>query len=94
MPMPKSTVNFRPGSPLAALMPSVCWNSSTRKPSKPGILQRKAILRLIHAEAARPAGTRGEEDVIVDDLLARQALLLQPLQIRTRLPTVKYVGLH
>ena len=29
------TENFRPGSPLAALMPSVCWNNKTRKPSKP-----------------------------------------------------------
>src|SRR6202008_179744 len=34
------------------------------------IFQRKAIFRLVHAEAARPAGPRGEEDVIVENLLA------------------------
>ena len=46
-----------------------------------GILQRKAILRLIHAEAARAAGAGGEEDVVVEDLLAGHAFLLQQLQI-------------
>ena len=77
MPMPKSTENFRPGSPLAALMPSVCWKSRTRKPSKPAVLQSEAVLSFVHAEAARSAGAGGEEDVVVDDLLLGQALLLQ-----------------
>ena len=35
-----------------------------------GVLQREPILRLIHAKAARSAGARSEEDVVVDDLLS------------------------
>src|SRR5579862_7568408 len=80
MPQPKSTVNFRPASPEAAFTPSFCWNSSTRK-SKPRVLQRQAILRLIHTEAARPARPGSEEDVIVADLLLRHALRLEELQV-------------
>ncbi len=46
-----------------------------------GVLQREAILGFIHAEAAGAAGTGGEEYVIVDDLFAAQAFLLQFLQM-------------
>ncbi len=45
------------------------------------ILQREAILGLVHAEAARAAGACCEEDVIVDDLLLRQSLLFEALQV-------------
>ena len=41
MPMPKSTVNFSPASPEAAFTPSFCWNSSTRKPSKPAFCKAR-----------------------------------------------------
>jgi hypothetical protein len=41
MPKPKSTVNFNPGSPEAALIPSLSLNSNTRKPSKPAFFSAK-----------------------------------------------------
>src|ERR1700689_4029601 len=41
IPNPKSTVNFSPGSPEAALIPSLSLNSSTRKPSKPAFFNAK-----------------------------------------------------
>jgi hypothetical protein len=37
---------------------------------EPGILQREAVLSLIHAKAARAARAGREENVIVEDLLA------------------------
>ncbi len=46
-----------------------------------GILQREAVFGLVHAEAAGSAGAGGEEDVVVDDLLAGLSLLLQILQV-------------
>ena len=36
---------------------------------EPGVAQRQAVFRLVHAEAAGTAGAGGEEDVPVDDLL-------------------------
>src|SRR5581483_6068710 len=51
------------------------------KVPKPRVLQSQAILRLIHAEAARPARPGSEEDVIVTDLLLRHALRLEELQV-------------
>ena len=46
------------------------------------VLQRQAIFRLVHAEAARSAGAGGKEDVIVDDLLLGEAARrLQRLQV-------------
>ena len=48
---------------------------------KAGVLQREAVFRLVHAKAARAAGAGGEEDVIIDDLLARLSLLFQLLQV-------------
>ena len=41
MPKPKSIENFSPGSPEAALMPSLSLNSSTRNPSKPAFFNAK-----------------------------------------------------
>ena len=43
---------------------------------KSRILERETVLCFIHAEAARAAGASREEDVVVNDLLARQPLLL------------------
>src|SRR5437867_13056799 len=81
MPKPKSMVNLSPGSPEAALMPSLSLNSSTRKPSNPAFCSRKPILGFVHAEAAWSARSRGEEDVVVQNLLARNTFLLQKLEI-------------
>ena len=46
-----------------------------------GILKRKAILGFIHAEAARPARTRRKEDIVIQNLPAREAFFLQELEI-------------
>ena len=46
-----------------------------------GILQRVSVFRLIHAEAAWSAGAGGKEDIVIDNVLAGDALLLQSLQI-------------
>ena len=45
------------------------------------IFQREAILGFVHAEAARPAGARGKEDVVIENVLARHARLLERLEI-------------
>src|SRR5271156_3176888 len=45
------------------------------------IVQRKTILRFVHAEAARPAGTGSEENVVVDDLFPRLPLLFEFLKV-------------
>ena len=46
---------------------------------KAGILQSKPVFSFIHAKAAWAAGAGSEEDIVVDDLLARLSLLLQTL---------------
>ena len=46
-----------------------------------GVLQREAVLGLVHAEAARTAGAGREEDVVVENLLAREPFLLEELEI-------------
>ena len=79
--MPKSTVNFRPGSPDAALMPSLSLEEQHAEAVEAGILQREAIFGFVHAEAARAARSGGEEDVVVEDVLARHALLFERLQV-------------
>ncbi len=45
------------------------------------ILQREAILGLIHPEAARAAGTGSEENIVIQNVLARNAFLFQKLEI-------------
>lgn len=51
------------------------------EPVEARILQGEAIFSLIHAEPAGAAGARSEEYIVVDDLLARQPLLFEALQI-------------
>ncbi len=48
---------------------------------KSGILQGKPVFGLIHTEAAWAARTSGEEDEVVQNLLPRQALFLEELEI-------------
>ena len=45
------------------------------------VLQRKAVLGLVHAEAARPAGASGEKNKVVQNLAARETFFLQKLEI-------------
>src|SRR5580704_15353312 len=46
-----------------------------------GVLQREAIFGFIHAEAAGAAGASGEENIVVENLLARNAFLFQKLEV-------------
>ncbi len=95
MPMPKSTVNFSPGSPEAALIPSCLLEEQDAETVEAGVLQGEAVLGLVHAEAAGAAGAGGEEHVVVHDVAARDMpCFSRPCRYCTRLPTVKYVGLH
>src|SRR5439155_10221393 len=48
---------------------------------EPGVLEREPVLRLVHPEPARSAGSGSEEDIVVEDLLARNSFFLQALQI-------------
>src|SRR5580704_11118939 len=80
IPIPKSTVNLSPASPDAALMPSSCWNRSTRNPPKPAF-SSEAIFSFVHAETAGAARSGGEEHVVVDNVLTRYPLLFEPLQV-------------
>ena len=55
-----------------------------------GVAERLAVLGDVHAEAARAARAGREEDVLLDDLLRRHAVLVaQVMRYFTRLPTVK-----
>src|SRR5438552_8983841 len=56
---------------------------------KSSILQRKPILGFVHAEAAWSARSRSEEDVVVQNLLARDTFLLQKLEILHQVPDGK-----
>ena len=79
MPMPKSTVNFSPGFARRRLDAVVLLEQQDAESVEAGVLQREAILGFVHAEAARPAGASGEEDVVIDDFLARNPLASQAL---------------
>ena len=70
-----------PASPVCAFTPSSCWNVRTRKPSNPALRSARLELGLVHAEAARPAAARREEDVAVHDVLARHAGGLEFLEV-------------
>src|SRR5207302_7987046 len=45
------------------------------------ILQGKAVLGLIHAEAARAARTRREEHIVADNVLPRHSIGFEPLEV-------------
>src|SRR5205814_10240929 len=52
---------------------------------KSSILQRKPILGFVHAEAACSAPSRGEEDVVVQNLLPRYTVILHTFEILHRI---------
>ncbi|MFZ0298755.1 MAG: hypothetical protein WAM13_10450 [Candidatus Sulfotelmatobacter sp.] len=72
---------FQTGLAGGSLNPVAIFEEQDTKTVEAGVLQREAIFRLVHAEAARTAGTRGEEYEVVQDLFARQAFLLQKLKV-------------
>src|SRR5262249_38442272 len=49
--------------------------------TEPGLPRREAIRGPVQAEGAGAAGSRREEDVVVENLLARNAFLLEELEI-------------
>ncbi|MBI4263801.1 MAG: hypothetical protein HY657_05470 [Acidobacteria bacterium] len=56
------------------------------EPVEARVLHAEAVLRLVHAEAARAARSRGEEHVVVDDLLAGEAGRFQMLEVLDQMP--------
>ena len=57
------------------------FEQQNSKAVKTRVLQRETIFGLIHPEAARAARTRGEENVVIQNVLAGETLLLQKLEI-------------
>ena len=51
-----------------------------------GVLHGEPVLRLVHPEAARPARSRREEHVAIDDVLPRHALRLECVQKLDEVP--------
>ena len=51
------------------------------KAVKTRVLQGKTVLGFVHAEAAGPTGSGGEEDEVIENLLASQAFFLEELQV-------------
>src|SRR6266571_5707423 len=72
---PQSRFGFRLTQPARLL------EQHDAKFVEPRIAQRQSVFGFIHPEPARPARACGEEDVVVNDLLPRQASLLQRLQV-------------
>src|SRR5262249_34133288 len=59
------------------------------KPVETGVLQRKAVFRFIHPEAARSAGAGREEHGPHDDLFPRHLLLFESLEILNQISDSK-----
>ena len=51
------------------------------EPVEAGVLDGEPVLRFVHPEAARSTRAGGEEHVIVDNVLARQPLGFERLQV-------------
>src|SRR5207245_3856083 len=48
---------------------------------KAGIFQRETVLGLVHAKAARSTRSGGKEHIVVQNLLPREALFFEELEI-------------
>src|SRR5262245_42358069 len=79
-------VHLKPGFGLRLVQAARLLEEHDAESVEARIAQRQPVLRLVHPEAARPAGARREEDMVVNDLLARLALLLQSLQELHQIP--------
>ena len=77
MPRKKSRFISRPASASALVQAAALLEQQHAEAVEAGVAQRQAVLGFVHAEAARAAGARGEEDVAVDDFLLGQPLLFQ-----------------
>ena len=80
---PEAEVNceFQAGFAGSGFNAVTVFEQKDAKTVKAGIFQREAIFRLVHAEAAWTAGTRGEENEVVQNLFARKPFLLQKLKV-------------
>jgi hypothetical protein len=61
---------LQPGLSGLGLNSVAVFEQQHAEPVETSILQREAIFRLIHAESARAAGTRCEEHVVIENVLA------------------------
>ena len=67
-------VHLEAGLEVTLLEAALLLEQQHAKAVEAGVTQGQAVLGLVHAEAARPAGAGGQEDVAVDDLLGAHAL--------------------
>ena len=77
--MPQKNAGLRSSpdsSPVACFRPPVCWKRHDAEAVEAGVAQRLPVLGDVHAEAARAARAGGEEDVLLDDVLGRHAVLV------------------
>src|ERR1700722_2658337 len=80
---PEAEVNceFQAGLAGGGLNPVAVFKQQNAKTVEAGVLQREPIFRLVHAKAAWTAGTRGEEDEVVQDIFPRHPFLFQKLKV-------------
>ena len=81
MPKPKSIGELQAGLARGGFDAVAVLEKQHAEAIEAGVLQREAILGFVHAEAARAARSRGKEDVVVENLLPRNAFFFQKLQI-------------
>ena len=80
-PEPEIHRKLQPRLPRSRLDSVAVFEQQHSKAVEPRILQRKTVFRLIHSEPARATRTRREENEVVQDLLAREPLFLEELQV-------------
>ena len=74
-------VHFQAGFRLGLIQASTLLEKQDTEAVKAGVAQSQSILSLVHPKPARTASTGSEEDVAIDYLLLRHAVLFQVLQI-------------
>lgn len=81
IPNPKSIRELEAGLARRGFGSVTVFEQQHPEAIEPSILQREAIFRFVHAEAARAARARGKEDVVIQNLVPGQAFLLKELKI-------------
>ena len=77
----KIHVQLQPGLSARLLHPGRLLKEDDPEAAKAGVVEGEPVLRLVHAETARAARSGSEEDIILDNLLFREPLLLQFLEV-------------
>ena len=85
-PMPKSTRELQSRLSRRRIDPVVLLEEQDAESVEAGVLHAEPIFRLVHAETARSARASRKEDVVVDDILARESLGFEALQVFDQVP--------